>query len=172
MTSNAHATGGFLFGLAFNRPAHWELRVAGPDGDCLPSTRRTLDGIRELRIDGSSGDHQLFVGVDLATRSVATGIDRLCAAQGSRPGTQIVFERASNEQDLTAQQISDAAAAISSRIKTTIDERRAERLDVFIAAPSAFAVLLGAEMATIGLPIGLWEHDDTRYVHALDTTHP
>jgi TIR domain len=168
LTTNAHATGGFLFGLAFNRPANWELCLSGPAGDCLASTRRTPDGLIELRVDGPPADRRLFIGIDLAAREVAAGIDRLCAEQGSRPGTQVVFERENSGEDLVPQQISDAAAALSARIKAIVDERAPERIDLFIAAPSALPVLLGAEMATVGLPIGLWEHDDTHYVHTLD----
>jgi TIR domain len=170
LTANAHATGGFLFGLAFNRPANWELCLNGPSGDCLASTRRTPDGLIELRVDGPPADGRFFVGIDLAAREVAAGIDRLCAEQGSRPGTQVVFERENSGEDLIPQQIADAAAALSARIKAIVDERAPERIDLFIAAPSALPVLMGAEMATIGLPIGLWEHDDTHYVHTLDVT--
>jgi TIR domain len=170
VTANAHATGGLLFGLAFNRPGHWELRLAGPAGVCVASTRRTPEGLIELRVDGPPTDRRLFIGIDLAAREVAAGIDRLCAEQGSRPGTQVVFERENSGEDLVPQQISDAAAALSARIKAIVDERAPERIDLFIAAPSAVPVLLGAEMATVGLPIGLWEHDDAHYVHALDVT--
>jgi hypothetical protein len=170
LTANAHATGGLLFGLAFNRPARWELRLTGPVGDCVASTSRTPEGLIELRVDGPPADRGLFIGIDLATRHVAAGIDRLCAEQGARPGTQIVFERENSREDLAPQQISDAAAAISARIKAIVDERAPERIDLFVAAPSALPVLLGAEMATVGLPIGLWEHDGTRYVHTLDVT--
>ncbi|HEY1690180.1 MAG TPA: SAVED domain-containing protein [Solirubrobacteraceae bacterium] len=168
VTANAHATGGFLFGRAFNRPAQWELRLTGPAGDCVPSTRRSMEDLLELRVDGSHADRRLLIGIDLASRQVATAIDRLCAEQGARPGTIVVFERRNSGADLTTCQISDAAAAISTRIKALIDERSPARIDLFIAAPSTLPVLLSAEMATLGLPIGLWEHDDAHYVHTLD----
>ncbi|MEJ7785799.1 MAG: SAVED domain-containing protein [Solirubrobacteraceae bacterium] len=171
LTSNAHSTAGVLAGHAFNRAAGWDLNVISPAGTSTPSGRRALDGISEVSIDGPPDDRRLFVGIDLAGRGVAAAIDDLCAIEGGRPGHELLYERTDAATDMTAAQMADAAAAIGTAIKSAVDGYHPERIDLFIAAPAPVAVLLGSELATLGLPIVLWEHRDSHYVHAVDVRH-
>lgn len=168
VTSSAHGTAGTLLGLAFSRAAGWDLCVMGRNGECVHSNRRRLDGIREVPFDGPPDDERLFVGVDLACRNVIAALDRHCTAEGRRPRRQIVFERETADEDLSAQAIADAAAGIAARIRAGVDARRPERIDLFLAAPAPFTVLLGSELDTLGVPLGLWEHDGAGYQHAID----
>ena len=77
-------------------------------------------------------------------------------------------ERENTDEDLSAQAIADAATGIAARIRAAVDARRPDRIDLFLAVPAPFAVLLGSDLDTLGVPIGLWEHDGTGYVHAID----
>lgn len=96
--------------------------------------------------------------VDLVPRDIYR-----CATDSftSPPRATVHYTRAAGSH-LTAQETADLAVRIAQDVKRLRGEVKADRVDLYLCVPAAFAVLFGAELGAVGCPVCLHEtHNDT-----------
>ncbi|MBF6619982.1 MAG: toll/interleukin-1 receptor domain-containing protein [Patulibacter sp.] len=170
ITPQTHLSSAILSGLNFSRAGRWKLSVATQDDETIvASYERALVGVTAVPpTDGAPDDRRLFVGADLAGRDVAGSVNRLTRRDGALPGQTLLFERGAQAPRMTGDEIASTAAAIAWAIRQACDKYQPERLDLFLAVPAAAAVLIGHELDTLDVPIGLWEHEAGEYRFVLE----
>ncbi len=156
---HCHLSAAVAVGHAFRFAAGWtpSVRAAGE------TLSRGVADAAELIATVESGAFRAAGGtlaaiVDLVPRQIYR-----CASDSfaSPPRATAHYTRTAGEQ-MTARQTADWAMWIAQDVKRLRGEFKAERIDLHLCVPAAFAVLLGAELGAVGCPVRLHEtHDDT-----------
>lgn len=155
-----HLTAGVATGYVFRRAKGWGACVLARDGEaCAQGSTVLRDGLRISPVDeGPAADGRLFVEVDLAGRPPREAVDELIRRSGGVPAGRLVIDREPGADLLSAEQIAGHAVAIALAIKYARAKVAAKTVHLFIAAPAAFAVMLGAELNALCAELVLYEH--------------
>lgn len=166
LTPQCHLTAALATGFAFRRACGWTICAADRAGNaCDQGPGRDFDRFIVPPLEpGRSEDERLFVELAIG-RSISRGVESVIERTGvPRARLRINYAGAA---DLTAEEMAPAAAAVADLIKAQRHDLGVKRVELFMAAPAAFAVLLGAELNALGALLGLHEHDNDDYVPTL-----
>lgn len=167
VTGAAHLTAAFATGFVFRRPTGWRLSVRADDGVCYPQTPGSSDGgLRIVGAPGTPDSRFITAEVNLLGREMDSLVE-VALVSLDRPSLRLRVEHTADGYipcgDLAAMASTTAAA-----IKGAVEERRAEQVHLFIAAPFAFGVFLGAALNATGAFIQLYEWADHHYHPSLE----
>jgi hypothetical protein len=163
----AHITAAFATGIVFRRTTGWRLGVWADDDVCYPQVPATnREGLRVTPSVGSSDSHFVTAEVNLLGREMDTLVEDVLASIG-RPSLRLRVEHAADGY-IPCDDLARMASATAAAIKSAVEDRKANRVHLFIAAPLAFAVFLGAALNATGAFIQLYEWADHRYHPSLE----
>lgn len=163
-----HLTAALATGFAFRCSAGWRPSVLGEDGSpCRRSVERDDAGLLITPDHGSLDGTVLSVEIGLLPQSIARAVEATLAG-GKRPRRRLLVERHDHTQRLTPSELAVMAGAVADRLKRERNECGAARVDLYMAAPAAFAVLLGVELGGVGCPVRMHEHAGNDYVFTLE----
>jgi hypothetical protein len=168
LTGRAHLTAAVAAGFIFRRPTGWLLSVCADDGACYPlSAASEHDALRVSPQPGNPEASFITAEVNLLGRPMDPLVDAVLASLG-RPSLRLRIEHANEGQYIPCNELAAMASATACAIKTTAAERQAETAHLFLAAPFAFGVFLGAELNALGGFIQLYELAQHAYHPSLE----
>lgn len=162
---HCHLSAAVAVGHAFRFAAGWtpSVRAAGE------TLSRGVTDATELIATVEPGAFTAAGGtlaaiVDLVPRQIYR-----CASDSfaSPPRATAHYTRTEGAQ-LTARQTADCAVWVAQDIKRLRGEVKAERIDLYLCVPAAFAVLLGAELGAVGCPVRLHEIHNDSYLTSIE----
>jgi hypothetical protein len=163
-----HLTGAVASGFVFRPGAQWRPRVVADDRHtCARSGFREHPGLSIQADDGSLDGTALSVEVGLLPQPIAPAVERTLAARPA-PRRRLLVERTAVGRRLEADELAAMAGVIADRLKRERNDCAARRVDLYLAAPAAFAVRLGTELGGVGCPIQLHEHVRDHYQTTLE----
>ena len=156
---HCHLSAAVAAGHAFRFAGGWHLTVEA-NATTLSRGNPEDSAITPTVEDGAFTDSSgtLAVIIDLVPR----GIHRSATDSFASPPRATLHYTRTEAGQLSAAETADLAVRIAHDIKRRRGELKAARIDMYLCAPAAFAVLLGAELGAVGCPIQLHEaHEDT-----------
>lgn len=161
-----HLSAAVATGWAFRFAAGWSPRVlsngetferaAAAPGD---QVTRTIDP-GAFTLSGGT----LAVIVDLVPR----GISRCATDSFAEPARATIHYHRQSDAPLSPRQTAELAVWIAQDLKRERGELKAARVDLYLCAPAAFAVLFGAELGAVGCPLRLHENDADTYLTSIE----
>lgn len=168
ITTSCHLTAAIAAGYVFRAPTGWRLGAV-VDGSTVISRSASLvnDTLNFTAEYGTFTAHGgvLAVVIDLVPRGIESAVVR---SFQQPPRARLTITRNDTSAHISPAQFAAIAGCVATRIKQARAEVRAERVDLFIAVPAALALLLGAELGSLGCPIRLHEHHDDSYQPSLE----
>jgi hypothetical protein len=159
-----HLSAAFGVGRTFHQASGWSPIIETRHGDSTPATRS--DGGHLLGAFDQYGEHgDLIVDIDLLGHNVAAQTDRLAATLPDVAGRLSLSPGATD--DLTPQEIAATARSTAERVRHATGTIRPMRIHLTMAAPAAYAALLGHHMTALTGDVITYEHHDDRYHQAL-----
>lgn len=159
-----HLSAALATGFAFRRA--WRICVEDQHGQpCTSAADRTHPELEVIPESEAVRSGSLAVDVNLLPREVESSVEATIRA-GEPPRRRLTIRRRELSRDLIPADIGPMAAMAADAIKNA--RAGCDRVDLFLAGPATFAVLLGSELNAVGCPIRLHEHDRNRYVPILD----
>ena len=167
LTAQCHLTAALATGYLFRRACGWTICVADRSGRaCEQGDEIEFERFSTPRLDhGDAGDDRLFVEIAITGQPIDRAVEAVIARTGL-PRARLLIEDNSG-QTLAPEEMAPAAAAVARMLKTQRHNLGVHRVNLFVAAPAAFAVLLGAELNSLGAEIAVHEHDTDDYVQTL-----
>jgi hypothetical protein len=163
-----HLTAALAAGYVFRSPTGWRIGAIAADGTVWRRSPSVVEDAIEFITDyGSStaAGGVLAVDIDLVPRDIEQAVVR---ALHEPPRARLSVRRRDTSAHMHPSEFGAIAGAIAAQIKQMCGEVRAARIDLFVAAPAALALLLGAELGAIGRPVRLHEHHADEYLPSLD----
>lgn len=162
---HCHLSAAVAVGHAFRFAAGWAPHVHA-NGAVFPRGTPEHHEIEHTVEEGTytAAGGTLAAIVDLVPRQIYR-----CASDSfAFPPRAIAHYTRPAGPQLTVSATTDLAVWVAQDIKRVRGEVKAGRIDLYLCAPAAFAVLLGAELSAVGCPIQLHEtHNDT-YVPSIE----
>jgi hypothetical protein len=163
-----HLTGAVAAGYAFRCAAQWRPSVVGEDGSpCLRALDREHPELSITCDHGSLTGNTLTAEIGLLPQPIAPAVERTLASS-QPPRRRLLVERREHSRRMGAADLAVMAGTVADRLKRERNDCGATRVEIFMAAPAAFAVLFGAELGGVGCPVRLHEHTGDRYVFTLE----
>lgn len=164
----AHLTAAVATGFTFRRPAGWRLTVGADDGAChAQNASQANDALGILSEPGSAGSAFVTAEINLLGREMDGVVDNVRAGLG-RPSLRLRVEHINGSAPIPCTELASMASATARAIKQAVGERRADAVHLFLAAPFAFGVFLGAELNAVGAFVQLYEWADHHYHQSLE----
>jgi hypothetical protein len=165
VSPSCHMTAAVATGFLFRR--EWNLCVADARGElCEIGNAVDYDGFTIPPVEPGSGTNErLFVEIGITGTPITQDVEAVIARTGL-PRARLRIDREA-AQLMSSTDIPAAAAGAARMIKTVRRQVGAKRVDLFMAAPAAFAVLLGSELNALGVPLVLHERHDDDYTETL-----
>jgi hypothetical protein len=164
----SHLTAAVAAGYVFRSSTGWRIGALTADGIVC---RRSPSGVEhELEFTSEYGAYSakggvLAVDIDLVPRHIEPAVSD---ALSEPPRARLSIRRSGASTHMDPHEFGAAAGAIAARVKQLRGEVRASRVELFLAAPGPFALLLGAELGAVGCTVRLHEHHDDKYLPSLD----
>jgi hypothetical protein len=168
ISGQAHLTGGTVAGFAFGRSRGWQLTVRADDQSWqVASDAKSHPGLKVMPdLHGGTADF-LSVEVNLLDKQMDPAVERVLSAEGM-PTLRLRIESADRQNRVSCDDLSAMAATVAHELKNAAAAHEARRVLLFLAAPLAFSVFLGAELEATGSFIQLYEYQAHRYHPSLE----
>lgn len=165
LTLACHATASVAAGFVFRR--EWQLCVKDDRGQlCELGDEADYDGFIIPPVEaGLSTDERLFVEIAITGADIEQDVEAVIARTGL-PRARLRIGR-DGQTRMPVTDFPAAAAGAAQLIKNVRRQHRAKRVDLFIAAPAAFAALLGNQLNALGGQLVLHERYDDDYIETL-----
>jgi hypothetical protein len=164
-TLAAHLTASVAAGFAFRR--EWQVCVNDDVGQmCQLGDKVDYDGFDIPPVQpGTGSDERLFVEIAITGANIEQDVEAVIERTGM-PRARLRIGREAGER-MPSTEFAAAAAGAAQLIKNVRRQNRAKRVDLFMAAPAAFAALLGSQLNALGCPLVLHERYDDDYIETL-----
>lgn len=160
-----HLTAAVAAGFAFRAASGWDIAVRADDGAlCLRSARRTHPDLKTHVEHGPLTASGLSVEIGLLPQPIDDAVERTLR-DGDPPRRRLIISRPDCSERMPSSELGAMAGAIADTIKA--QAQGCGHVDLFIAAPAAFAVLLGHELNGLARELRLHEFVGDRYLQTL-----
>jgi SMODS-associated and fused to various effectors sensor domain len=153
----AHLAAAVAFGRVFNRAAGWHHRLAGRTG-IVELVDVGADGVVDVPAETYRRGGPLIVDVDLLGHNVdalANDAVRTLPAPAGRVHAAVREEALG--RDLSPAEVGVAAARVAAEVRRVAGISRPDSIHLFLAAPAAFAALLGSQLTALDCELVLYE---------------
>lgn len=168
IATSCHLTAAIVAGYVFRAPTGWRVGAAVDGTTVISRSASLVSDTLNFKSEYGSFAAQggvLAVVIDLVPRGIESAVVR---SYQQPPRARLAVSRGNTSAHIAPTEFAAMAGCIASRIKQARTEVRAERVDLFIAAPAALALMLGAELGSLGCPIRLHEHHNDTYQTSLE----
>lgn len=159
-----HLSAAYTAGRVFHQASGWAPTIANRGGDCLPATDGTTAAIQG-GFDQLAEAGDLLVDIDLIGHDVAARSSELAAKIPGLAG-RLSLSRP-EEADLTSNEIAILARGVAMQLRRARDALQSRRIHLTMAAPAAFAALLGHHTTALESDMVTYEFDGRGYVPAI-----
>ncbi len=159
-----HLSAALAIGRLLHQATRWSPAITTRHGEVTPaSSDQSCTLLGDFDQHAETGD--LIVDIDLLGHDVAALTDTL-AAQLPPAGGRISLSR-TKQDDLSPGEISCLARCAAAIIRDGHSKAHPRRIHLTIAAPAAYATLLGHHLTALRADLMTYELDDTSYTEAL-----
>jgi hypothetical protein len=159
-----HLSAAFAVGRAFHQATRWSPVFASRHGDVTPAAIAATDCLQgDLDPYAETGD--LIVDIDLIGHGVGNRASELISRL-PHPGARLSLS-VHSEADFCAEMVACLARETANRVRTAHAKVSPNRIHVMMAAPTAYAGLLGSHLTALQAAVTMYELGEAGYVEAL-----